>query len=153
MSNLRMNWEEYFAEIATLASKRSPCSRLHVGCVLVKDKRIVATGYNGFMPGAVHKSIIEDGHEIATIHAEQNAICDAASRGVCIAGSIAYITHYPCVTCFKLLVASGIKKIYYIDDYNNSPHINTLLDTLNSSIDYKYASSDEYYSVERLFDN
>jgi dCMP deaminase len=117
--DLRPNWDEYFKEIAIVTSKRSPCERLNVGCVLVKDNRIISQGYNGFLPGFPHKSIIRDNHEQATIHAEQNAICDCAKRGVSCDGSTAYITHYPCIICSRLLIASGISKIYYINDYNN----------------------------------
>ena len=115
----RPNWDEYFKEIAIVTSKRSPCERLNVGCVLVKDNRIISQGYNGFLPGFPHKSIVRDNHEQATIHAEQNALCDCAKRGVSCDGAIAYITHYPCIICARLLIASGISKIYYINDYNN----------------------------------
>ena len=75
----RPNWDEYFKEIVQVTAKRSPCERLNVGCILVCDNRIVSQGYNGFLPGCEHKSIVRDGHEQATVHAEQNAICDAAS--------------------------------------------------------------------------
>ena len=125
----RISWTEYFSELAKLVSKRSPCERLHVGCVLVKENRIISTGYNGFLPGAEHTSIVLDGHEQATVHAEQNAISDCAKRGVCTEGAQAYITHYPCVNCFKVLVAAGVKEIYYLDDYRNSP----VVAELNSS--------------------
>ena len=90
---------------------------LHVGCLLVHDNRIISQGYNGFLPGCPHESIIRDNHEQATIHAEQNALCDCAKRGVSCNGAIAYITHYPCLICSRLLLASGISKIYYIIDY------------------------------------
>ncbi len=115
----RLDWDEYFSSIALLASRRSSCSRLHVGCIIVKNNRIVTTGYNGFLRGAPHISRVRDNHEQATVHAEQNAICDAAFRGVNISDSIAYITHYPCIVCFKLLVSSGIKTIKYLKDYKN----------------------------------
>ena len=90
-----------------------------MGCLLVKDNRIVSQGYNGFLPGCPHKSIVRDNHEQATIHAEQNALCDCAKRGVSCQDAIAYITHYPCLICTRLLIAAGIKEIKYIDDYNN----------------------------------
>jgi len=105
--------------IAKLASSRSSCSRLNVGCVLTKENHLISMGYNGFLPGAPHISRIRDNHEIGTVHAEQNAICDAAKRGISIDKSVAYITHFPCINCFKLLVASGIKTIYYNEDYKN----------------------------------
>ncbi len=115
----RPTWKEYFKEIVILTSKRSPCKRLQVGCLLVNNNRIISQGYNGYLPGAEHKQIIRDNHEVATIHAEQNSITDCAKRGVSCKDSIAYITHYPCLNCVKLLAASGIKEIYYIKDYNN----------------------------------
>ena len=101
----RPNWDEYFKEIVQVTAKRSPCERLHVGCILVKDNRIVSQGYNGFLPGCEHKSIVRDGHEQSTVHAEQNALCDCAKRGVSCEGSTAYITHYPCIICTRLLLA------------------------------------------------
>jgi dCMP deaminase len=113
----RPSWDNYFREIAIVTAKRSPCERLQVGCVLVKDNRIVSQGYNGFLPGCIHKSIVRNGHEQATVHAEQNAICDCAKRGVSCEGSIAYITHYPCLICTRLMLASGIKEIKYVHDY------------------------------------
>ena len=119
MYNERPNWNEYFKEISQVTSKRSPCERLKVGCVLVKENRIISQGYNGFLPGFPHESIVRNNHEQATIHAEQNALCDCAKRGVSCNESIAYITHYPCVICTRLLLASGITQIYYINDYNN----------------------------------
>ena len=123
----RLDWNEYFMSIAKLTSARSSCNRLHVGCVIVKDKHIVSTGYNGFLPSFPHESIVINNHEQATVHAEQNAIADAACRGTSVNNSIAYITHYPCINCFKILVASGIKTIYYLNDYNNDPTINILI--------------------------
>lgn len=119
----RPTWNEYFKEIVQITSKRSPCKRLHVGCLLVKDNRIISQGYNGFLSGLPHTSIIVDNHEISTIHAEQNALMDCAKRGVSSNGCTAYITHYPCLNCAKLLYAAGIKHIYYIHDYHNNEDI------------------------------
>ena len=116
---IRPSWDEYFREIVLCTCKRSSCKRLQVGCILVKENRIISQGYNGFLSGHPHNSIIENDHEIATIHAEQNAIIDCAKRGVSCENSIAYITHFPCINCLKMLVQSGIKKIYYIHDYKN----------------------------------
>ena len=117
----RPSWNDYFKEISLITSKRSPCERLKVGCILVKDNRIIAQGYNGFLPGAPHESKIVNGHEQATVHAEQNTITDCAKRGVSSYNCNAYITHYPCINCMKILCAAGINKIYYINDYNNDP--------------------------------
>lgn len=123
----RPDWDNYFKEIVQVTSKRSPCERLQVGCLLVNNNRIISQGYNGFLPGCPHKSIVRDNHEQATIHAEQNAICDCAKRGVSCENSIAYITHYPCLICCRLLIASGIKEIRYIHDYKNDELVSYFL--------------------------
>ena len=115
----RISWDEYFSKIVMTTSERSPCERLQVGCLLVNDNRIVSQGYNGFLPGCPHESIVRDNHEQATLHAEQNALMDCAKRGVSCNGCIAYITHYPCIICTRLLLAGGIKKIKYVNDYKN----------------------------------
>ena len=120
-SEKRMEWDDYFISIALLASQRSPCKRLHVGSVIVRNNRMISMGYNGFIAGCPHISHMRDGHEQATLHAEQNALCDCAKRGVSCDNSIAYITNYPCLICTRLLLASGIREIRYIDDYNNDP--------------------------------
>ena len=117
----RPTWQEYFKEIVQVTSKRSNCSRLNVGCILVKDNRIISAGYNGFLPGYPHVSNVVNGHEINTIHAEQNALMDCAKRGVSCEGAIAYVTHYPCIICTRLLLAADIKEIKYFDDYKNDP--------------------------------
>lgn len=115
----RPSWDQYFKELVQITAKRSPCERLKVGCILVKNNRIIAQGYNGFLPGCPHESKVHDGHEQATVHAEQNAITDCACRGVSTQDATAYITHYPCINCMKILCASGVKYIKYIDDYRN----------------------------------
>uniref|UniRef100_A0A6C0C569 CMP/dCMP-type deaminase domain-containing protein n=1 Tax=viral metagenome TaxID=1070528 RepID=A0A6C0C569_9ZZZZ len=124
--NIRPSWEEYFKIIVENTALRSPCHRLQVGCLLVNDNRIISQGYNGFLPGLVHESIVENNHEQATVHAEQNAIADCAKRGVSCYNSTAYITHYPCINCFKIMAASGIKSIRYINDYKNDKNVATL---------------------------
>ena len=115
----RPSWQEYFKQIVMVTATRSPCERLQVGCLLVKDNRIISQGYNGFLPNCPHKSVVINNHEQATVHAEQNAITDCAKRGVSCDGSDAYITHYPCINCMKILCASGIKNVFYINDYKN----------------------------------
>ena len=131
----RLNWDDYFIEIAQVTAKRSACERLQVGCVLVKDKRIISQGYNGFLPGCPHQSIIRNNHEEATVHAEQNAIADCAKRGVSCKGSIAYITHYPCIICTRLLLASGIESIKYLHDYKNDPLVVVFTNQLNVDVE------------------
>lgn len=127
----RPSWDEYFMATAFLIATRSACERLHVGCVIVSGgshkNRIIAAGYNGFLPGAPHVSRIYNDHEQSTVHAEQNAISDAARRGVSLSGGLVYITHFPCIACAKLLLASGIQKIYYHFDYNNDPVVLAIL--------------------------
>jgi len=130
----RPSWDEYFTKIVQVTRERSPCHRLQVGCLLVKDNRIVSQGYNGFLPGAAHKSIVRNNHEQATVHAEQNAICDCAKRGVSCEGATAYITHYPCIICTRLLLASGIKDIKYLEDYKNDELVKVFTDELNVKV-------------------
>ena len=130
----RPDWDTYFKEIVQVTSKRSPCERLRVGCLLVKDNRIISQGYNGFLPGCIHKSLVRDGHEQATVHAEQNALCDCAKRGVSCKDSTAFVTHYPCIICTRLLLASGISAIKYIDDYKNDELVKYFCDQLNVNI-------------------
>jgi len=119
----RPSWDAYFMATALLMASRSSCERLHVGCVIVsggeQKNRIIAAGYNGFLPGAPHTSRVRDGHEQATVHAEQNAIADAARRGVSLEGATVYITHFPCINCAKILAAAGIRRIKYHNDYRN----------------------------------
>lgn len=134
MSNKRPSWNNYFMQIANIISKRSSCQRLHVGCVIVKDNHILSTGYNGFIAGCPHESIIENDHEQATVHAEQNAICCAAKFGVNLNNSTCYITHFPCIHCFKILVASGVKLIYYNNDYHNNKIVYLLSKQSNVNI-------------------
>ena len=131
----RLNWDDYFIEIAQVTAKRSACERLQVGCVLVKDKRIISQGYNGFLPGCPHQSIIRNDHEEATVHAEQNAIADCAKRGVSCKGSIAYITHYPCIICTRLLLAAGIESIKYLHDYKNDHLVVVFTNQLNVDVE------------------
>ena len=130
----RISWDEYFSKIVVATSERSPCERLHVGCLLVKENRIVSQGYNGFLPGCPHESIVRDNHEQATLHAEQNALMDCAKRGVSCDGCTAYITHYPCIHCFKIMAASGVKEIKYINDYKNDRNVIKLSNLSNINI-------------------
>jgi len=127
----RLNWDEYFMSIALLASKRSPCSRLNVGSVIIKNNRIISMGYNGYIPGAPHISRIENNHEQSIIHSEVNAISDCAKRGTSLKDSKIYITHYPCINCFRSIAACEIKEIIYLDDYNNNSIVQELANESN----------------------
>ncbi len=125
----RPSWERYFLEIAKLVSSRSTCIRRKVGAVAVKDKRILATGYNGPPSGLKHceevgclreKLGIPSGqrHEICRgLHAEQNAIIQAALHGISLKGAEIYCTTFPCIICSKMLINAGIKRIYYVEGY------------------------------------
>ena len=128
----RPSWDEYFRDIVLCTSLRSPCTRLKVGCILVKENRIVSQGYNGFLSGHPHHSIVVHDHEISTIHAEQNAIIDCAKRGVSCKDCHVYITHFPCIHCLKMLVQVGAKKIFYIYDYKND---HSTIEALNIDIE------------------
>jgi dCMP deaminase len=131
----RISWDEYFSKIVMTTSERSPCERLQVGCLLVNDNRIVSQGYNGFLPRCPHESIVRDNHEQATLHAEQNALMDCAKRGVSCDGCTAYITHYPCIICTRLLLAGGIKKIKYVNDYNNDELVKKFTEQCNVCVE------------------
>ena len=130
----RLNWDDYFSQIVKLSAERSPCERLKVGCLLVKNNRIISQGYNGFLPNCPHKSIVRDNHEQATIHAEQNAIADCAKRGVSCNGSTAYITHYPCIICTRILLAAGISEIKYLENYKNDELVKIFTDQAKVSV-------------------
>ena len=128
----RLNWDEYFMSIALLASCRSPCSRLQVGSVVVKDNRLISMGYNGFIPGAPHISRIKDDHEQSIIHSEVNALADCANRGTALKDAKIYVTHYPCINCFRSIASCGIKEIIYLNDYRNDDIVSQL--ALDASI-------------------
>ncbi|MDD3395712.1 MAG: cytidine/deoxycytidylate deaminase family protein [Acidaminococcaceae bacterium] len=125
----RPDWDSYFMEIAQVVSKRSTCLRRSVGAVLVKNKQILATGYNGTPKGLAHcaetgclreqlKVPSGKNHELCRgIHAEQNAVIQAAVHGVSVEGATLYCTHQPCVVCTKILINAGIKKIIYANPY------------------------------------
>lgn len=114
---MRPDWDTYFMKIAFTVSERSTCDRAFVGCVLVRDKRILTTGYNGSPTGQAHCDeaghLMVEGHCVRTIHAEMNAIIQAALHGVSTRGATCYVTHFPCVNCAKALVNAGIVRLVY----------------------------------------
>jgi dCMP deaminase len=122
----RLNWDEYFMSIAVLASHRSPCCRLQVGSVIVTNNRLISMGYNGFIPGAPHISRVKYDHEQSIIHSEVNALADCAKRGVSLSGAKIYVTHYPCINCFRSIAACEIKEVIYLEDYNNEQIVQQL---------------------------
>ena len=123
MSYARASWDQYFMNIAREVATRATCDRKHVGAVIVRDRSILATGYNGSIAGLPHCDdeghLMEDGHCVRTIHAEANAVIQAARNGVRIDGAAIYVTASPCFGCFKLIANAGIKKIVYGEFYRD----------------------------------
>ena len=123
----RVDWHTYFMNIARQAATRSTCDRKHVGAVIVRDKTILSTGYNGSIRGMPHCDdvghLMESDHCVATVHAEANAIIQAAKNGVRIEGAELYTTASPCWSCFKLIANAGIRAIYYGEFYRESRSI------------------------------
>ncbi|HEY8449062.1 MAG TPA: cytidine/deoxycytidylate deaminase family protein [Bacillota bacterium] len=119
----RPSWDEYFMELADVVARRSTCPRRAVGAVLVRDRRILATGYNGSPPGFPHCTdegcLLVDGHCVRTIHAEMNAVVQAALHGVSLRGATLYCTSFPCLHCTKVLIGGGVTQVVYRDDYDD----------------------------------
>ncbi len=118
---MRPGWDEYFMGVAETVATRATCPRASVGAVLVRDHRILTTGYNGAPRHAGHCSEVGcemlDGHCVRAVHAEANAIVQGALHGVGLAGATAYCTHQPCVNCAKLFISAGVIRIVYRDPY------------------------------------
>jgi dCMP deaminase len=123
MQENRIDWHEYFMKIAEQVATRSTCDRKHIGAVIVRDRAILSTGYNGSLRGAPHCDEaghdMENGHCVRTVHAEANAVAQAAKNGVRIDESEIYVTASPCLTCFKLVANCGIKTVYYKEFYRD----------------------------------
>jgi len=117
----RPSWDQYFMGIASEVAKRSTCPRAQVGAIIVRDKRILTTGYNGAPAGLPHCTevgcLMVGGHCVRTLHAEQNAIIQAALHGVSVAGGTIYVTHQPCLTCAKMIINAGMKRVVYGGQY------------------------------------
>ena len=123
----RADWPAYFMSIAKQVAMRSTCDRKHVGAIIVKDRTILSTGYNGSVRGLPHCDDVghtmENDHCVATVHAEANAIIQAAKNGVSVDEAEIYTTASPCWSCFKLIANSGIRKIYYGEFYRDERSI------------------------------
>ena len=121
MAHSRPSWDDYFMDITFQVAKRSTCDRARVGAVIVKDKRILTTGYNGSPAGLPHCDdvghLMVGGHCVRTLHAEQNSIIQAALHGVSVAGGTIYVTHQPCLTCAKMIINAGIRRVVYAGVY------------------------------------
>lgn len=127
----RIDWDQYFMVQAALLASRSTCNRRSVGAVLVRDKRIIGTGYNGSVSGDVHCTdegcYMVDGHCLRTIHAEMNALLQCARFGISTDGAEIYVTDCPCLQCTKSLLQAGITRINYIRNYHNDEYAERLL--------------------------
>ena len=129
--NNRISWDQYFIAQAAILSTRSTCTRLHVGAIIVQNNRIIASGYNGSVSGTPHCTevgdLMVDGHCVRAVHAEQNALMQAAQMGISVSGAEFYVTDVPCIQCTKLLLQAGIKKINFMRDYHNNSFAEELL--------------------------
>ncbi len=123
VKKVRVSWEKYFMNIAIEVATRSTCDRKNVGAVIVREKTILSTGYNGSIKGLPHCDEVGcemiDGHCVRTTHAEANAIVQAAKNGVIIDSAEIFVTASPCYNCFKLIANAGINKIYYNEFYRD----------------------------------
>ena len=135
---MRPDWDSYFMKIASAVSERSTCDRALVGCVLVLDKRILTTGFNGSPAGQEHCGeighLMVDGHCVRTIHAETNAIIQAALHGVSTRGATCYVTHLPCIQCTKALINAGITRIVYGEAYRMDENAVAFLKAANIEV-------------------
>lgn len=120
----RPDWPDYFKAIVRAVATRSTCPRLAVGCILVRGRQIVSTGYNGAVTGAEHCCDIGcdmvDGHCVRAVHAEVNALLQAAKLGLAVDGCEAWVTHKPCAYCMKCLTNAGIANVHYLEEYGNA---------------------------------
>lgn len=134
----RIKWDQYFMMQAVLLASRSTCERLSVGAVIVRDKRIIAGGYNGSVAGDDHcidvGCYLVDGHCVRTIHAEMNAILQCAKFGESTDGAEIYVTDFPCLQCTKMLLQAGIKKINYLRNYHNDDYAQKLIQLKNVAL-------------------
>lgn len=123
----RTDWNRYFMEIARVVSSRATCDRKHVGAVLVRERLILSTGYNGSLAGRPHCDeaghMMEDGHCVRTLHAEANALLQAARSGAGTAGATLYVTASPCWGCFRLLAGAGVVRCVYGEEYRLDPRV------------------------------
>ena len=131
----------------------SNCTRLEVGATLVREKRIIAGGYNGAVSGDVHcideGCYIVDGHCLRTIHAEMNALLQCAKLGIPTEGAEIYVTHFPCLACTKALLQAGIKKINYLHDYRNDPYAQSLIEQLGATVHQVSLDSTHFSKLQK----
>ena len=160
MSNdkyVRPSWDEYFLDLADAVSKRATCDRGRSGCVIVRDRRILVTGYVGSPTGFPHcdevgheikRTVEKDGsvseHCVRTVHAEQNAICQAAKLGISIDGATVYCRMTPCRTCAMLLINCGVKRVYCEKKYQSGEESEKMFKKVGIEISYKYNEVQKY---------
>lgn len=151
MMRARIPWKQYFMMQALVIAQRSTCDRALVGNVLVKDNRIIGTGYNGSVTGQPHCDDaghqLVDGHCVRTIHSEMNSLIQCAKNGVSTADTEIYVTHFPCYNCAKALVQAGITKVNYYFDYHDNPLAIALFE--DCGVPYEQIKIDRKY-VEQL---
>lgn len=135
----RISWDQYFMAQSQLLALRSTCTRLEVGATIVRDKRIIAGGYNGSIAGGDHcidsGCYVIDNHCVRTVHAEMNALLQCAKFGVQTGGAELYVTHFPCLQCCKAIIQAGIKAVYYAADYKNHPYAIELFKMANVQVE------------------
>ncbi|TAA68328.1 ComE operon protein 2 [Planococcus salinarum] len=128
----RITWDQFFMAQSHLLALRSTCTRLAVGATIVRDRRIIAGGYNGSISGGDHcidkGCYVVDGHCVRTIHAEMNALLQCSKYGVSVNGADMYVSHFPCLQCTKSIIQAGISRLYYAADYKNHEYAIELLE-------------------------
>ena len=136
VSGISQKWDLRYLDLAKHISTWSKDPSTKIGSVAIgKNGQVLSQGYNGFLPSSKHVSRIRDNHEQSTVHAEQNAISYAAKCGVSVNKCTAYITHYPCIICTRLLLAAGIESIKYLHDYKNDPLVVVFTNQLNVDVE------------------
>lgn len=151
----RLSWTEYFSLQAVIASSRSTCERAYVGAVIVKNKRVIATGYNGSVHSDDHCIDVGhhliDGHCVRTVHAEVNAITQCAKYGIETDDSELFVTHFPCLNCTKSLIQAGIRKVNYLNDYRVDEYAKELLTKANIELN-KVELKESYLKINNVVD-
>lgn len=156
----RITWDQYYMAQSHLLALRSTCTRLMVGATIVREKRIIAGGYNGSVSGSVHcideGCYVIDGHCVRTVHAEANALLQCAKFGVPTEGAEMYVTHFPCLQCCKQIIQGGIKAIYYAEDYKNHPYAIELFKDAGvqtKKVELTYLAVDTQYQEKEAYIN
>lgn len=141
----RITWDQFFMAQSHLLALRSTCTRLAVGATIVREKRIIAGGYNGSISGDEHciekGCYVVDNHCVRTVHAETNALLQCAKYGTPANGADLYVTHFPCLPCTKTIIQAGIQNVYYATDYKNNPYALELFE--KAGVNVKHIPFDE----------